>query len=554
MNRIKVILSVTLAIFISFSANSQTVTTYAGVDNSSDPTNNFDNTTTTLAAAKFYMPQAIGWDVNGKMYFAEQHKIRVLNGNLYIRSGKIGDPSFAHGYANGTGLASHYNSPMGLAAAANGDMYILDSENHCIRKLAKFVNAGNGQTASTFAGAGPKFGNGEAGFTNGTGTAARFDTPKGMTIDKNGNLYVSDNFNYAIRKVTSAGVVTTLAGNGTEGTTDGSSGASSRFGGPWGVAMLDANHIVVCDNWNSSIRKVNINTGETTTLCGKKGEPWHKDGSLSEARFASPKGIAVANGLIYVTDFSTVRVIDLNAKTVSTFAGSKDATGKTNGNGSAARFGNLEGIAYDGQSSLFVTDLFYHQIRKIEINDLAPVVDFTATSKSVIVNQEVTLTDVSTGKPATSRTWVVKDLSGSTANVTLVSGELEGTKDITVKFSKVGFYTVSLEVTNEFGNDKLERNSYINVSTTGIDFVDFSEDINVFPNPNRDGRIQLLHSTSSFQNAEIQVMNMQGQIVLREENISGKTVQLDGTDLEKGMYIIQIKNGEHIATKSLIRQ
>jgi hypothetical protein len=195
MNKIKVILLVVLATMVSYNATSQTVTTYAGVDNSADPTNNFDNTTTTLAAAKFYNPHNIGWDANGKMYVVEDHKIRVLNGNLYIRSGKIGDPSFAHGYANGTGIANHYNSPVAVAAASNGDMYILDSENHAIRKLSKFVNAGNGQTASTFAGAGPKFGNGTAGFTNGTGTAARCDTPKGMTIDKDGNLYVADNFN-----------------------------------------------------------------------------------------------------------------------------------------------------------------------------------------------------------------------------------------------------------------------------------------------------------------------------------------------------------------------
>jgi len=551
MNKVKVVLLIALAGFFSLSANSQTVTTFAGVDNSSDPYNNFDNTTTTLATAKFFNPQGIGWDDNGKMYIVEQHKVRIVNGNLYIRSGKIGDPSFAHGYNNGTGINSHFNSPMAVVPAPNTEMYILDSENHAIRKIAKFVNAGNGQITTTFAGAAPKFGNGTAGFTDGTGTAARFDTPKGMCVDGNGNLYVSDNFNYAIRKVTPSGVVTTLAGNGTDGNTDGSSGASSRFGGPWGIAMLDANHVVVADNWNSSIRKVNINTGETSTLCGKKGENWHKDGSLSEARFSSPRGIVVANGLIYVADYNTVRVIDPVAKTVSTFAGDKDNTGTKNGQGTAATFGILDGIAYDGQASIYVTDVHYHMIRKITINNLAPVVDFSASKTSVKKNEEVIITDISTGKPATSREWIVKDLSGSSANVTLVSGEYKGTKDITVKFGVVGFYTVSLEVTNEFGNDKLEKNSYINVSTIGVEWVDMSEDITVFPNPNSGEAIQLLHTNASFQDAEVEIANMQGQVVFTLDGIDGKLATLPAS-LQKGMYVIRIKNGQNVALKTLM--
>jgi PKD repeat protein len=554
MNKIKTLTFAIALTFLGLNTQAQTVTTFAGVDNSSNPTSNFDNTTTTLAAAKFFNPQGLGWDDNGKMYIVEQHKVRVLNGNLYIRSGSIGEPSFAHGYANATGIKSHFNSPMAVEAAPNSEMYILDSENHCIRKITKFVNAGNGQISSTFVGAAPKFENGTSGFTNGTGTAARFDTPKGMTKDANGNLYVTDNFNYAIRKITPAGVVTTLAGNGTEGTSDGSSGASTRFGGPWGIAMLDANHVVVCDNWNSSIRKVNITTGETVTLCGKKGENWHKDGSLGEARFSSPRGVTVANGLIYIADYNTVRVIDLSAKTVSTFAGDKDDNGTTNGTGTAAKFGILEGIVYDGQSSLYVTDVFYHQIRKISINDLAPTVDFSATKTSVLTNEEVTITDISTGKPATSRTWIVKNLAGSQVDVTLVNGDYTGTKDITVKFGKAGFYTVSLEVTNEFGNDMKEKNSYINVSTESIDWVDMSEKITVFPNPNKDGLVQLLHTSSAFQDAEISVLNMQGQVVLTKENVNGRLATLEAQELVKGMYIIQIKNGETIATKSLMLQ
>lgn len=551
MNQIKVLLLLICTSLIGFNAHSQTVTTFAGVDNSADPDNNFDNTTTKLANAKFFNPQGIGWDDNGKMYITEQHKIRIVNGDLYIRSGKLGAPSFAHGYQNGTGINSHFNSPMSIVPAPNTEMYILDSENHAIRKIAKFVNASNGQITTTFAGAGPKFGNGESGFKDGNGTAARFDTPKGMCVDGSGNLYVTDNFNYAIRKVTPAGVVSTLAGNGTEGNTDGSSGASSRFGGPWGIAMLDANTLVVCDNWNSSVRTVNINTGETSTIAGKKGENWHKDGSLGDARFSSPRGVVVANGLIYVADYNTVRVIDPIAKTVSTFAGDKDNNGTKNGVGTAATFGILEGIAYDGQATLYVTDVFFHQIRKIQIDNLAPVVDFTATKTSVETNEEVKLTDVSTGKPATTREWIVKDLSGSSADVTLVSGEYKGTKDITVKFTKIGFYTVSLEVTNEFGNDKLERNSYINVSTSGIEFVDMSEDISIYPNPSKDGNVKLLHTSSAFQNAKIEVLNLQGQVLHRMDNVSGKLIEMN-ENLSDGMYFVRIFNDGKVANKTLI--
>mgnify|MGYP000047125892 CR=1 FL=1 len=535
--------------FLSSIAFSQTVTSFAGKVNP-DPLNNYSNTTANLADAYFNLPEGITWDKSGNMYVTGNNKIRLItNGKVYNRSGKTGDPTFTLGYANGTGNAAAYYQPTSIVCASNGDAYIVDAGNHAIRKLTAYVNAGNGQIASTFAGGNPSGGFGQAGYKDGPATSARFNEPKGITMDGSGNMYVTDFGNHCIRKVSPTGQVLTLAGKGEDyGNVDGTTAA--RFDSPYGIAMLDGSHVVVTDFRNTSIRKININSGEVTTICGGLG---YKDGSLSEARFRSPRGIAVVNGLIYVADGTCIRVIDEKNKTVSTFAGSGSASGNTNGTGTDARFGAVFGLSYDGGSNLYVTDVVSHIVKKVSIDDLAPKADFSITKENIAINEETTLTDISSGKEATIRKWTVENTSGSSSNVVLVQGDYNSSKSITIKFNATGSYRVTLEVTNEFGNDQVTKTN-ITVSTVGVADIQKSNAISIYPNPSNGETVNIDLGDASFENTSVQLRTINGSILSNETVLSGNHYHLNTAGLTSGVYFITLQDKTGVISKKLVVQ
>ncbi len=531
-------------------ASAQTVTSFAGKVNT-DPTNNYSNSTASLADAYFYQPGGIAWDSKGTMYVTESNKIRmILADKAYNRSGKIGDPSFSLGYSNGTGNAAAYYNPTDAVCDGAGNVFIVDAENHAIRKLAPFVNVGNGQVASTFAGANPNGGWGTAGYKDGNGAAARFDTPKGITIDGNGNLYVTDFLNHCIRKISSSGAVLTLAGKGTDyGNKDGSS-SEARFDSPYGIAMLDASNLVVTDFQNTAIRKVNISTGAVSTICGGFG---YKDGTLAEAKFKQVRGVAVVDGLIYVADAAAIRVIDIANNTVSTFAGSASASGNKDGNGTDALFGVLGGLSYDGGNALYATDMTNHVIRKITIDNLAPVADFSTTKTNIEINEETTLTDISGGKEATKRSWKVENTSGSTAHVVLVQGDYNSSKSITVKFTATGSYRVTLTATNEYGTDKITK-THITVSTVGIADVTTQTGVNIYPNPISGGMLNIHLENGSFDHTAVQLSNLSGSLVSETMVESGTSYQLNTSDLPKGIYYLNLRDKTGVVSKKIVIQ
>lgn len=522
----------------------QTVSTFAGKVNNTDPWNNFNNTSASAADVYFYEPQGLCWDNSGKMYVSERNKVRIYHNDKFEnRSGKLGDGQFSHGYKNGTGIDGNMYSPSSIVSDASGNIYIVDSENHAIRKLSPFNNIGNGQSLSTVAGDAPPSGLGGTGtpdFKDATGTASRFNLPKGITMDKAGNFYITDYNNFRVRKMTPAGVVTTLAGTSTEGATDGTLGTNSTFAGPWGIAMLDDNNIVIADQYNACIRKVNILSGKTTTLAGKSGEAFHKDGTIAEARFVNPQGIVVVSGLIYVADRSSIRVIDVAKGTVSTFVGNGSAQGNTNGDGTSARFGQLSGLAFDGNNSLYATDIYYNLIKKITINNLAPSADFTATQVSLKVDQEATITDASGGKTATSRKWTITNALNTTANIIIVNGDLNASQSITVKFAATGFYTVKLDVTNEYGNDSKTKNSFFNVSTTGssVEEIKSQKGLLVYPNP-ASSELYVNGEYFDLNNARVTISDLSGKTIQDYSGLNGAS-KLDISNIAKGLYVLNL--------------
>jgi sugar lactone lactonase YvrE len=235
-------------------------------------------------------------------------------------------------------------------------------------RLSELADAGGGDDAMA-----PPFGRellagdiGGPGNVDGTGAAAHFNGPSSVAVDSAGNVYVADETNCTIRKVTAGGVVTTLAGTaGMAGSVDGT-GVAARFNYPRGVAVDSAGNAYVADNGNSTIRKVTAG-GVVTTLAGTAGRFGSVDGTGAAARFYDPTSVALDSaGNIYVADYDnhTIRKVTAGG-VVTTMAGSAGAAGSADGTGAAARFNNPGGVAVDGAGNVYVADYGNATIRKI---------------------------------------------------------------------------------------------------------------------------------------------------------------------------------------------
>jgi len=249
------------------------------------------------------------------------------------------------GWVDGTGSAARFSQPQGVVVDGAGNLYVSDSANHTIRKVTP---AG---VVTTFAGRA-----GESGSTD--GQPGGFRNPGGLAIDAAGNLYVADRSNKLIRKITPAGVVSTLAGslNSSGAATDGT-GAAAHFNGPFGLAITAAGDLIVVDSVDQLIRKVSM-TGVVTTLAGSAGVSGSADGTGAAARFYYPSGVvAHADGNLYVVDYmnQTIRRVSL-AGVVTTVAGSAGQGGSADGTASAARFFLPRWITADGAGDLWVSD------------------------------------------------------------------------------------------------------------------------------------------------------------------------------------------------------
>jgi sugar lactone lactonase YvrE len=216
---------------------------------------------------------------------------------------------------------------------------------------------------------------GSYGTNNGTGSAARFYYPDGVAVDSAGNVYVAEYWNCTIRKVTPAGVVTTLAGLArSRGTNDGT-GSGARFSSPSGVAMDSTGNLFVADTENYTIRRVTA-AGAVTTLAGLARSQGSADGTWSAARFYYPYGVAVDSaGNVYVADSysHTIRKMTLTGE-VTTPAGLASSSGTNNGTGSDARFCSPYGVAVDSVGNVYVADMDNHTIRRGFAANAAPVI------------------------------------------------------------------------------------------------------------------------------------------------------------------------------------
>ena len=329
------------------------VTTFVGTAGSQGSTDG------TGAGAMFYRPAGIARDANNNLYVADPvaNTIRKITTGGVVTT--LAGYSAVVGANDNTGSLAGFRGPSGVVADSSGNLFIADTGNHTIRKVTP---AG---VVTTFAGLA-----GTAGSTNATATSARFNSPNGLAIDSSNNIYVADTGNHTIRKVTSGGVVTTVAGlAGISGSTN-ATGTSARFNSPAALAVTSAGILYVADTGNYTIRKIVLSTGAVTTLAGAAGTSGTTDSATgTSARFGLIYGLGVAsNGNIFVSDFSgsTIRkIVPTGTVAVSIFAGAANTRGTTNATGTSARFSSPYGLTVDASNNIYVSDYANCLLRKI---------------------------------------------------------------------------------------------------------------------------------------------------------------------------------------------
>ena len=262
------------------------------------------------------------------------------------------------GSTDGTGAAARFDNPCQITTDGT-TLYVADRSNHAIRKIVIATSE-----VTTLAGTA-----GQSGSTDGTGAAARFNAPEGITTDGT-SLYVADSWNNTIRKIDIVtGEVTTLAGTaGQSGSMDGT-GAAARFYLPEGITT-DGMNLYVADSGNDTIRKIDIVTGDVTTLAGTAGDPGFMDTDeppgTRQPKFTNPIGITTDGTSLYAADTwnDTIRKVVIATGDVTTPAGLATDPGSADGTGNAVRFNMPWGVTTDG-TNLYVADRFNNTIRKI---------------------------------------------------------------------------------------------------------------------------------------------------------------------------------------------
>jgi sugar lactone lactonase YvrE len=309
-----------------------TVSTFAG-------TGQYGSADGTVSTASFANPLSVATDPSGTVFVADSfnHKIRKIanDGTVTTLAG-----SGVIGSADGAGQSASFNYPTGIATDARGNIYVADSGNFKVRVVSP---AGNVTSLA---------GSGSIGSVDATGTSASFSNLGGLALDAAGNVYVADTGNNTIRKITQSGNVTTIAGTGAVGASNGSA-LSATFFGLSGIAVDSSGTVYIADSGNGLVRKLSPN-GDVSTFAGS-GVQAVTDGTGLAASFASPLGLGVdSRGNTFVVDFGRVRMITPDG-VVSTVAGSLPF-GSSDGVGEAASFSGPTSIAVGPDNRMYVGD------------------------------------------------------------------------------------------------------------------------------------------------------------------------------------------------------
>ncbi|MFN6018357.1 MAG: choice-of-anchor D domain-containing protein [Verrucomicrobiota bacterium] len=424
--------------------------------------------------ATFSFPNGISVDKNGNVYVADKgnNKIRKITPTGFV---SIFAGSGSRGSKDGPALSATFDAPHAVAVDKNHNIYVADTNNHKIRKITP------DGIVSTLAGSG------FYGSIDGLAAKSTFAAPEGVAVDSNGNIYVADTKSQKIRKITPSGMVTTLAGSGAASYNDGR-GRNAKFNEPKSIATDRFGNLYVTDYNNHAVRKIS-SAGVVTTLAGRAPSsvnfPPYQDGQGISARFFNPHGISVdIEGNVYVTDTGNQRIRSITSKgVVSTLAGST-STGSKDGPGNQARFNNPLGIAVDGKKNLYISDSYNHKIRKGTPQDPEIDVQQTAGKSLVTSTSKISFGTAKTTSAGIRRTFTIRntgttkltgisfsksgshqsDFTVTQSNLREVAPGASATFTVTFKPAAIGARTASIRIAS---NDRDENPFIINLAGQG---------------------------------------------------------------------------------------
>ncbi len=314
-------------------------------------------------SAGLIAPFGLVVDSSGNVYFAENgdSRIRRIDAKSLDISTVAGNGTAGFTGDGSTAVNAELNSPTGVAVDSAGNLYIADSLNCRIRKMA------SGGNISTFAG------NGTLSYSGDGGAAiqAQLNNPQGVAADSSGNLYVADTLNNVVRKVSPNGTISNFAGNGGAGSSgDGSAATSAQLHGPQGLAVDAAGNLFIADTLNAKVRKVSAASGVINIVAGSGTPGYGGDGSAAaSAQLNLPIGVAVdSSGNVYIADFgnSRVRKVSASGAIIGTVAGN-GSTGYSGDGGPAAnaQLNGPQGVAVDAAGNLYIADTENNAIREV---------------------------------------------------------------------------------------------------------------------------------------------------------------------------------------------
>ena len=393
---------------------SYTITTIAGTG-----TGGFAGDGGPATAAQLFDPCALLPDASGNLYIADEINYRVrkmaLGGNIstYVGTGTAGD-------SGSTATSANIRNPCGLVLDGSGNLFFSDSTNHEVKKV---TSAG---AISTVAGTG-------TGGYAGDGHPAKealLNTPMGLLLDAAGNLYIADNGNHVVRKVTTDGNITTFAGDGTAGYTgDGNPPGAARLDSPTGMAMDAQGNIYVADTFYGVIRKITPGGGTISTFAGNGFNASAGDGlAATKASLNNPRDVAVdAAGNVYIADTVGQRIRMVTTDGIMHTIAGVGLPGAS-GDGGPALQATLRfpgGVKVDAAGNVYIADT-----QNSEIRQLTPLPAAAPPSvKGVISASDFgALPAVASGSwieiygsnlAADSRPWTLADFTGNQAPTSL---------------------------------------------------------------------------------------------------------------------------------------
>ena len=499
-------------------------------------------------AAEIYNPSGVAFDAAGNLYIADvsNNRIRKVT-TAGIISTFAGTGAYGYSGDGGPATAAKLWEPMSVSIDAAGNMYIADNANFVIRKVttAGIISTIAGDTTQGYSGDG------------GPATAAALNQPSCAFADAAGNVYIADEFNSVIRKVNTAGIISTFAGDSTQGFSgDGGPATAAQLSDASGIALDAAGNLYIADNANNRIRMVNT-SGIITTIAGNGTQGYSGDGGAAiAAELSAPTFITTDNaGNVYFSDGDNNRIRMINtAGIISTIAGN-GLMGYSGDGGpaTAAELDTPQGITIDAAGNLYIADWSNNRIRKV----------YNCSSSTNFPTVNYTLT-----ADATPHTWdIYPTYSSNVSNAKWNWGD--GTFTVGLypnhTYNAAGWYNICVTAYSSCGdsvvlcqNDSVYRangsSSIIQIKVingvAGIETFNTQHSaFQVYPNPATTGlQVSLAGNSES---GTLVIMDMLGNTV-KQLAVNTKELAIDVSDIEAGVYFITVTNGAGISTQKVV--